>query len=406
MQLDHHTIPILQEQYYDAAGIHEGLNDLLNSSSKKSVDEFCDDMIKIALRCGSHNIATIFISSIAYSTKVNLQLIRNLNGLFYKVCTKDGFHFVDNGAVSKCNLWKDGIHLLETGKVIITNNFISSINYFLENMIPPISQCGNKDKLSSDVTTRIRDSLNRSSEMSINDVFPHCITEIKNLRLRNVNKVIIGNLYINSLPKKFDQLREIVLKYVDVLVITETKLDDTFLTSQFLVTGFSVSYRLDQNRNEGGIMIFIRDDIASRVLTKHVFPDDIEGLFIELNFKKAKWLLFGTYHPPTQSDQYYFNNLDKALDLYSHYDKKLLAVDFNTEVSDILSIFLYQHDLENLVTDKTCFKNANNPITIDLFLTNNSLSFKNTATIFTGLSDCHKLVLTALKTTFSKNKPK
>ena len=141
------------------------------------------------------------------------------------------------------------------------------------------------------------------------------------------------NLNINSLPNKFDQLREIVLKYVDVLVITETKLYDTFLTSQFLVTGFSVPYRLDRNRNRGGIMIFICDDIPSRVLTKHVCPDDIEGLLIELSFRKAKWLLFGTYHPPTQSDSYYFNNLEKALDLYSHYDKKLLVGDFNTEVS-------------------------------------------------------------------------
>ena len=75
MQLDHHTVPILQEQYYDAAGIHVGINDLLNSSSKKSVDEICDDIIKIALRCRSHNIATIFITSIAYSTKVNPQFI-------------------------------------------------------------------------------------------------------------------------------------------------------------------------------------------------------------------------------------------------------------------------------------------------------------------------------------------
>ena len=137
MQLDHHTIPILQEQY--AAGIHAGINDLLNSSSKKSVDEICDDIIKIALRCRSHNIATIFISSIAYNIKVNLQLIHNLNGLLYNACTKYRFHFVDSGAVSKCDLWKDGILLLETGKVIIANNFISSINYFLDNMIAPIS---------------------------------------------------------------------------------------------------------------------------------------------------------------------------------------------------------------------------------------------------------------------------
>ena len=39
-------------------------------------------------------------------------------------------------------------------------------------------------------------------------------------------------------------------------------------------------------------------------------------------------------------------------------------------------------------------------------MTNNSLAFQNTIATFTGLSDCHKLVLTVLKTTFSKNKPK
>ena len=44
-------------------------------------------------------------------------------------------------------------------------------------------------------------------------------------------------------------------------------------------------YRIDRNRNGDGI-IFIRDDIPSRVLTRHVFPDDIEGLFIELNFRQ------------------------------------------------------------------------------------------------------------------------
>ena len=139
MELDHHTIPILQEQYYDVADTHVAINDLLSSSSKKSVDQICDDVIKVVLRCRSHNIATIFISSIAYSTKVNLQLIRNLNGLLYNACTKYRFHFVNNGAFSRCGLWKDGIHLLEIGEAIIGNNFISSINYFLGNMIPPIS---------------------------------------------------------------------------------------------------------------------------------------------------------------------------------------------------------------------------------------------------------------------------
>ena len=60
--------------------------------------------------------------------------------------------------------------------------------------------------------------------------------------------------------------------------------------------------------------------------------------------------------------------------------------------------FLYQQ--------KTCFKNVSNPSCIDLFLTNNALSFQHTETVSTGLSDFHKLVLTVLKTTISKSKPR
>ena len=37
-------------------------------------------------------------------------------------------------------------------------------------------------------------------------------------------------------------------------------------------------------------------------------------------------------HLSPESDSYHFNNLDKALDLYSHYDKKLLVGAFNAEV--------------------------------------------------------------------------
>ena len=44
-----------------------------------------------------------------------------------------------------------------------------------------------------------------------------------------MNKVITGNININSLPAKFDQVKEVILKNVDILVITETKLDDTCL---------------------------------------------------------------------------------------------------------------------------------------------------------------------------------
>ena len=131
--------------------------------------------------------------------------------------------------------------------------------------------------------------------------------QFKSIRLKDINRVIIGNLNINSLPIKFAQPQEIVLKYVDILILTETKLDDSFPTSQFMVDGFSMPYRQDRNRNGGGIMIYIRDDIPSILLTKHVFPDDVEGLFVELNFRKSKLLLMGAYHRPSQSVATFLN---------------------------------------------------------------------------------------------------
>ena len=62
------------------------------------------------------------------------------------------------------------------------------------------------------------------------------LLKIKNLRLSNVNRVIMGNLNINSLTDKFDLLKETVLEYIDIVVITETKLDDTFPNAQFSVS--------------------------------------------------------------------------------------------------------------------------------------------------------------------------
>ena len=51
-------------------------------------------------------------------------------------------------------------------------------------------------------------------------------------------------------------------------------------------------YRFDGNRNRGGNMIFIPNDIPGRLLTKQNFGNDIESLFIELKFRKVKWLFW------------------------------------------------------------------------------------------------------------------
>ena len=96
----------------------------------------------------------------------------------------------------------------------------------------------------------------QSKSRSINNASLNSLSELIELRLRNVNRVLTGNLNINSIRKKFDQLKDIVLKYIDILILTETKLDETFLISQFLMDGFSKPYIFDKMMEEKLWFIF------------------------------------------------------------------------------------------------------------------------------------------------------
>ena len=71
-----------------------------------------------------------------------------------------------------------------------------------------------------------------------------------------------------------------------------------------------------------------------------------------------------------------------------------------------MSEFISVYSLRNLVKQKTCFKNPENPSCIDLILANSPRSFQNSNVFETGLSDFHKLTTTVLKQYFPKLKPK
>ena len=89
--------------------------------------------------------------------------------------------------------------------------------------------------------SKVLNLVNQARDTSTNETWPNLFLEIKKLRIKNPNKIIIGNVTINSLPNKFEQLKGIVMQYIDILVLTETKTDDTIPVVQFLVNGFSAS---------------------------------------------------------------------------------------------------------------------------------------------------------------------
>ena len=85
------------------------------------------------------------------------------------------------------------------------------------------------------------------------------IESLKAIWKRNLNKIAVAHWNINSLRNKFDSLIEQITWNIDILIISETKLDTSFPTGQFLINGYSELFRIDQNSQGGGIMLYVRE---------------------------------------------------------------------------------------------------------------------------------------------------
>ena len=88
-------------------------------------------------------------------------------------------------------------------------------------------------------------------------------------------------------------------------------------------------------------------------------------------------------------------SLDKTM---ANYDNILILGDLNSTMSDRPMKNLCElYNFENLITEPTCYKNPDNPRSIDVILTNSKNSFHNPMAIETGLSGHHEMVITVLK---------
>ena len=130
---------------------------------------------------------------------------------------------------------------------------------------------------------------------------------------------------MNSVRNKFDIMKPILLDDIDIFMVTETKLDYSFPASQFNVEGFSTPFRLDRNKNGGGIIFYIRSYILASKLTSFMFPNDIEAFFIEINLRGNKWLICCSYSP---NRTFVSNHLD-------HITKGIMG-DFNVRFTEAI----------------------------------------------------------------------
>ena len=160
-------------------------------------------------------------------------------------------------------MWKDVIHLNNVGNNILARIFISFVNEFV------------LTKSNSFWLKELSAQCSEPSTKNIDQLREADVDSLTKLRIKSISRLHIRTLYISSVSFKFDQLKCVLQGKVDTLVLTESKLDYSFPTNQFLIKGHSNHFRFDRNGNAGGILLYIREDIPCKELKLNRHPHDI-----------------------------------------------------------------------------------------------------------------------------------
>ena len=202
------------------------------------------------------------------------------------------------------------------------------------------------------------------------------------------DRLAMPHININFIRNKFELLAEAVRGNVDIIMATETKINESFPTSQFIILGFTSPHRFDRTKDGGGTLVCIREDIPSKLLNISYIASEIKCLGIEVNLRKVKWFVICSYNPHKNNISNHLENLSKVLNRNLSQCERFLSIgDFNAEITEfamknVCDIYTFK----NLVNVPTCYKNPLKPSCIDLFLTNCSRCFQDTQVIETGLS--------------------
>ena len=187
--------------------------------------------------------------------------VSSVNKILKKFCYQKYWNFIKHNNVNFTHLNRRGLHLFKSDTALLAQNFCATAvwNY---NQIPdpPIS-------------TNCR-SMQKANGKSVFG-----------------RGLVMACLKINSLVSHIDDLRVITnqLKDIDILAVSETKLDPTIKDSEVHLPGYDVvrKDRESKGRNGGGVYIFVRSNINFQ-LPADLSPRNLECLTIVFTVSRNK----------------------------------------------------------------------------------------------------------------------
>ena len=130
-QMKTYVKPILNDDTPDVLMLHIGCNNIGNKQlTENEIAEWI--IVKVGRQCKESNVNDVFISSLICRAQKRLNdKVIAANNILKRVCKLNELGFIDNSNICAENLFEDGLHLNDDGKVILANNFIYVLNTFI-----------------------------------------------------------------------------------------------------------------------------------------------------------------------------------------------------------------------------------------------------------------------------------
>ena len=137
----------------------------------------------------------------------------------------------------------------------------------------------------------------------------------------------------NGVTSKKAELENLIsYTHPDILCISETKLDDSVHTSEFLPSGYA-AFRKDRVRGGGWVMVAVKETLPAC----DIVMDDVTGevCWVRIDTKDNPLYVGSFYRTPSDRTLYQLEQLDKSLDNIAKLTRNtagsmtVLAGDFN-----------------------------------------------------------------------------
>ena len=193
-----------------------------------------------------------------------------MNAILTELCKGKNIYLIDNAKKIKPQHLNQGkLHLNQKTSHLLSDIFLKEINHAFNWQFR--KENSDSEECISNLTFKGQKIIDYKNTL-------------KTIRGDNLNKLIFAHLNINSIRNEFEELITQVKGTVDVLMISETKTDGSFPIANFLIDDFGQTYRIDRNSSDGGIMLYVREDIPLNLLKVESLP--IDGFYVELKLRR------------------------------------------------------------------------------------------------------------------------